>query len=187
MSLPPLATAADAIFYGYTLPVDRVDELLARASVRIRRAAGQPITPSTVTLQLAVEGTTVELPAPPVITVQTVSAVARDGTLTVLTGWWWDGEHLNLPDCDTLRAQVVYQRGWTLTPDGVVELTCQVADRLAETPRGMEVGIRERAIDDCREVYAAEAVQAAGDLLPGELTALQRELGPRCVWVVKST
>jgi hypothetical protein len=187
MSLPPLATQADATLYGYTLPADRADELLARASVRIRRAAGQPITPSTVTIQLAVEGSTLELPAPPVLGVQTVSAVARDGTLTALTGWWWDGEHLNLPDCETARAQVVYQRGWAVTPDGVVELTCQVADRLSDTPRGMEVGIRERAIDDYREVYAAEAVQAAGDLLAGELTALQRELGPRCVWVVKST
>lgn len=186
MSLPPLATDADAVSYGYTLPEASAGVLLARASVRIRRAAGQPITPSIVTLQVPVEGGLVELPAPPVLEVQTVQAVAEDGTLTTVTSWWWDGEHLHLTTCLAHRVQVTYRRGWEPLPDGVVELACSVADRLANTPRGMEVGVRQRSIDDYSETYAAEATQSAGDLLPGELTALQRELGGRCVWVVKS-
>lgn len=185
MALPALATLDDAVAYGYSLPADSATTLLTRASVRIRRAAGQPITPSTVTVQLPVESICLELPAPPVITVTDVEAVASDGTTSALTGWWWDGEHLHLPDdCATTRVQVTYQRGWDPLPDGLVELTCQVASRLANTPVGMDVGIRERAIDDYRETYAAESIQAAGDLLPGELTALQRELGARCIWVV---
>lgn len=184
MPLPPLATVADATAYGYSLPAESADALLGRASTRIRRAAGQPITPSTVTVQLAVDGKRVELPAPPVIEVTTVEAVACDGTTSVLAGWWWDGEYLRLADCGTSRVQVTYERGWNPVPDGVIELTCQVANRLAVTPIGMDAGIRERAIDDYRETYAAEMTQTAGDLLPGELTALQRDLGERCVWVV---
>jgi hypothetical protein len=186
VSLPPLATGADAVAYGYTLPNESATVVLARASVRIRRAAGQPITPSTVTLQVPVDDGLVELPAPPVLEVLSVEAVAEDGTLTTLTGWWWDGEHLRLVTCFALRVQITYRRGWDPIPDGVVELACEVADRLANTPRGMEAGIRQRSIDDYSETYAAEATQSAGDLLPGELTALQRELGARCVWVVKS-
>jgi hypothetical protein len=187
VSLPPLATEADATSYGYTLPSGSAAALLSRASARIRRAAGQPITPSIVTVQLGTgDGGKVELPAPPVLEVQSVSSVDDAGALTTLTGWWWDGEQLRLPSC-TDRVQVTYQRGWDPVPDGVVELACEVADRLSATPAGMAVGLRERAIDDYREVYAAEAIQAAGDLLPGELTALQRELGARCVWVVSTS
>lgn len=188
MSLSPLATTADATGYGYALPDASATELLNRASVRIRRAAGQPITPSTVTVQLAVDGCTLELPAPPVIEVQTVDEVACDGTTSTLTGWWWDGEHLRLPaDCTAVRVQVTYQRGWDPLPAGIVELTCQVANRLANTPVGMEAGIRQRTIDDFSETYASEAMQSAGDLLPGELAALQRDLGGRSVWVVSTT
>jgi hypothetical protein len=51
----------------------------------------------------------------------------------------------------------------------------------------MEAGVRQRSIDDYSETYASEATQSAGDLLPGELTALQRDLGERCVWVVSTS
>ncbi|MFJ8109986.1 hypothetical protein [Streptomyces sp. NPDC096132] len=185
MPLPSLATEADATGYGYSLPSGSATALLARASARIRRAAGQPITASVVTVQLPVEDGNVELPAPPVLEVQSVSSVDETGVLTTLTGWWWDGEHLHVTGCPS-RVQVAYRRGWDTLPDGIVELTCQVADRLASTPAGLAAGLRERAIDDYREVYATEALQATGDLLPSELAALQRELGARCVWVVGS-
>lgn len=187
MPLPALATQADAAAWGYTLPSGTADVLLARASVRIRRAAGEPITPSTVTVQLAVERRIVLLPAPPVIAVLAVQAVAADGTLSALTGWVWDGEKLNLPYPAILpepcRVQVTYTRGWTVVSPGIVELTCQVATRLSLTPPGMDVGVRERKVDDYSEVYAVEQLDIAGDLLPGELTALRRELCPIEVWV----
>lgn len=188
MSLPPLATQADATAFGYSLPPATADSLLARASVRIRRAAGQPITPSVVTVQLDVEGGAVELPAPPVVTVQLVQDVARDGTLTTITGWVWDGDRLRLPTCLTRRVRVTYERGWTVVPDGLVELTCQVASRLAATPTDAEGLLRQRQIDDYSETFATEAIAAAGDLMPGETTALERELGPvPQVWVVGSS
>ncbi|MFG3050326.1 hypothetical protein ACGFZP_05130 [Kitasatospora sp. NPDC048239] len=188
MSLPALATAADAAALDYALPPARADALLAKASVRIRRAAGQPITPSTVVVQLDSEEGSVVLPAPPVITVQQVQAVTAAGTLTVVTGWVWDGERLRLPDPCTTRVQVTYQRGWTVVPDGLVDLTCQVAQRLADTPTtGMATGIRSEQIDDYSVTYAVEQLDAAGDLLPGERTALADALGAApTAWVVKS-
>jgi len=187
VSLPPLATQADATGYGYTLDPATADALLNRASVRIRRAAGQPITPSVVTVRLTPDGDRLRLPAPPVIEIQSVKSVVDD-VATDLTGWWWDGERLRLPDCTTTLAEVTYQRGWTTLPGGLVELTCQVADRLAKTPVGMDAGIRAReVVGEYSETYAAEQTQTAGDLLPGELTALRRELGGQAeygAWVV---
>ncbi|HEY5834984.1 hypothetical protein [Streptomyces sp.] len=187
----PLATVADAEEYGYALPAGSADSLLLRASVRVRRAAGQPITPSVVTIEITPESRRVQLPAPPVIEVQSVEEVADDGTTTALTGWRWDGTHLQLPHGCPSRIRVTYRRGWAPLPAGVVELVCQVADRLANTPKGMDVGIRSQSqtIDDysTSTTFAAEQVEVSGDLLPGELAALRRELGSvPGVWVVKT-
>lgn len=191
MSLAPLATPEDATSYGYSLPADTALADLARASVRVRRAAGQPITPSVVTVNIRVHSRWIELPAPPVIEVQDVQEVAEDGTTTPLTGWRWTGTYLLLPHGCAEEVQVTFQRGWVTTPDGVVELVCQVANRLANTPQGMDVGIRstQEIIDDYTSstTFASEQVQVAGDLLPGELQALKRALGSvRDVWVVNS-
>jgi hypothetical protein len=185
----PLATIEQATGYGYSLPADTAEQLLARASVRVRRAAEQPITPSVVTIEVCPDSLTVQLPAPPVIEVQSVVTVADDGTTTDLTGWRWDGTYLLLPHyCRGLRLQVTYQRGWDPVPDGIVELVCSVADRLGNTPKGMDVGIRSQQIDDYQVTYASEQVQVSGDLLPGELAALRRELGPvPDVWVVSAS
>jgi hypothetical protein len=52
----------------------------------------------------------------------------------------------------------------------------------------MDVGIRSQQIDDYQVTYASEQVQVSGDLLPGELAALRRELGPvPDVWVVSAS
>lgn len=189
MSLPPLATMADVANWGYTLPAGMGDALLDRASVRIRRAARESITTATVTVQADVHAGLVVLPAPPIVSVTTVQAVASDGTLSALTGWWWDGERIVMPNpsattpfCVT-RVQATYVRGRAVVPEGIVELTCQVAVRMSLTPAGMDIGIRERRVDDYTEVYAVEQLDAAGNLLPGELTALRDALGGRNVWV----
>jgi hypothetical protein len=176
VSLPPLATQADADALGYTLPADRADGLLARASARIRRAAGQPITPSDVVWQAKPVCGEITLPAPPIVAVNAVAEVADDGTTTPLTGWRWDGNTLHI--CDEVEGvQVSYTRGWATIPDGVVELCCEVASRLAEVPTEGEGMVRQRSIDDYSVTYASEQIAAGGDLMPGELAALERELG----------
>lgn len=188
MSLPALATQADVAVWGYTLPSATADALLARASVRLRRAARESISVSTVTVQVDVDRGLVELPAPPVVSVTDVQAVGDLGVLTPLvqgTDWWWDGEHVVLT-CNqprVFRVQATYSRGRTVIPEGVVELCCQVAVRMSMTPAGMDIGIRERKVDDYSETYAVEMIDAAGNLLPGELSALHDALGTRNVWL----
>jgi hypothetical protein len=188
VSLAPLATQTDVATWGYTLPVGQADALLARASVRLRRAARESISVSTVTVQVDVDRGFVELPAPPVVAVTDVQAVGDLGILTPLiegTDWWWDGERVVLT-CQqprVFRVQATYSRGRTVIPEGVVELCCQVAVRMSLTPAGMDIGIRERKIDDYSETYAVEMIDAAGNLLPGELSALHDALGTRNVWL----
>ncbi|MCG6499459.1 hypothetical protein [Kitasatospora sp. A2-31] len=182
MSLPPLATSADATAYGYTLPAADADALLARASARIRRAAGQPITASTSTVRLAEHDGVVTLPGPPVTAVASVVAVACDGTTSALSWWCWDGDQLTVP-CGTGQVEVVYTHGYTVVPDGVVELTCSVAARFGAAPAGADGLLRSEQIDDYSRTFATEAIAAAGDLLPGERDALADALGTPQAWM----
>lgn len=187
MPLPSLATQADATTYGYSLPAASADALLARASARVRRAAGQPISETTSTVRLPVDHGTVDLPGGPVTAVTSVTMVAADGTTTVLDTdeWLLDGARITLLVYrDELQADVAYTRGWATIPDGIAELVCQVASRMAQTPDGAEGLLRQRSIDDYSETFATEQIVAAGDLLPGELTALRSELGQPAAWVV---
>jgi hypothetical protein len=185
MSLPPLATTADATAYGYTLPPATADALLARASARIRRAAGQPITSTTSTVRLPATDSTVSLPGPPVTAVTTVLGVDCTGATYALDWWCWDGATLTVP-CGTEKVDVAYSRGYTTVPDGIVELTCSVANRFAGTPAGAEGLLRSRSIDDYSETYATEAIAAAGDLLPGEREALADALGTPEAWMTEA-
>jgi hypothetical protein len=185
MSLPPLATQADATTYGYSLPAATADALLARASARIRRAAGQPITSSTSTVRLAEHDGTVALPGPPITAVTSVVAVDSTGTTTALPWWCWDGERLTVP-CGTGQVEVVYTRGYGTVPDGIVELTCAVASRFGATPAGADGLLRSEQIDDYSRTFATEAITAAGDLLPGELEALEAALGTPEAWMTRS-
>ncbi|MFE7609243.1 head-tail connector protein [Streptomyces celluloflavus] len=180
---PPLATPADAARFGKKLPDDGAAALLATASARIRRAAGQEITVSEVTVRLPVERGAVLLPAPPVQAVQSVASVAAGGTATELVGWGWDGISLSGLGGAVL-VEVVYTRGYDPVPEGIVELCCQVAQRLADTVSGMDIGIRQQSIDNYSVTFAVEQLDSAGDLLPGELAAIGRVLGAREVWVV---
>lgn len=189
MPLPSLATQADATTYGYTLPADTADAWLARASVRIRRAAGQSITSTTTTLRMPVEYDEVILPSPPITAVASVSSVGHDGTVTLLDpskDWQWDGAERVAFLTYVETAEVVYTHGFATIPDELVELTCSVAQRLANTPVGMEAGIRSVTIDDYSRTFAAEARTDAACLLPGEQDALDDILAVPSVWVVRS-
>lgn len=193
MAFPPLATPEDATGYGYTLPDAAAIALLARASTRIRRAALQPITPTDVTLTL--EGQHhrewhcwhVVLPAPPITAVASVVTAPTDGTPPVdVVGWRWDGDQRVILPRDAYRVTVTYTRGFDPVPDGLVELTCEVAARLGQTPDG-EGLVRQQSIDDYSVTFATEQIVAGGDLMPGEAAALARVLGSPTVLMVKSS
>jgi hypothetical protein len=195
-SLPPLATVDDATGYGYSLPPDRAGGLLARASARIRRAALQPITQTDVALSLVpvhdhLHGHRapcwhVVLPAPPIVSVEAVQTAPEDGAPPVeITGWRWDGDQRIILPGPVGRVTATYTRGFDPVPDGLVELCCEVADRLANTPDG-EGLVRQQSIDDFSITYATEQIVAGGDLMPGEQAALARMLASPTVLVVKS-
>ncbi|MER8083842.1 hypothetical protein ABTZ57_01435 [Streptomyces sp. NPDC094048] len=187
--LPPLATQADATAYGYTLPESRDPAgLLARASARVRRAAGRgALTAQTTTVRLPVSRGQVALPGAPILSVAAVLAVEPDGSTEPVEGWQWDGEeHLLVPRCRTDRVEVEYRNGFEQIPDGLVELVCQIAYRLSQQPAQGEGMIRQTSVDDYSVTYASEQIAAAGDLMPGELQALNAVLGTPGVYLVKS-
>lgn len=187
--LPSLATPEDATAYGYTLPADTAEVWLARASVRVRRAAGWAINSATSTVRLPVDHHEIVLPSPPVTAVASVAGVNPDGTTTPLTvgvDWTWDGQERIRLGPWLEQADVVYTHGFVTMPDELVELVCSVAQRLSNTPVGMEAGIRSVTIDDYSRTFAAEARTDAASLLPGEQDALDDILAVPTVWVVRS-
>lgn len=175
----PLASPADAARLGYALPAGEEMEMLARASARLRREAGRPISSTTSTIRRRVEGGRVMLPGGPITAVSTVARLAEDGGAT-LTGWRWDGmEHIHCVPLWCGDVDVTYTHGFAMLPDELLELVCAVAVRLSATDdaAGMEAGIRSESIDDYSVTYAAEAVQTASGLLPGECDQLAAFLG----------
>ena len=175
----PLASPADAARLGYTLPEGREMEMLARASARLRRGAGRPISSTTSTVRRRVEGGKVTLPGGPITAVSAIARLAEDGGAT-LTGWRWDGyEHIHCIPLWCGDVNVTYVHGFATLPDELLELVCSVAVRLSATDdaAGMEAGIRSETIDDYSVTYAAEAVETASGLLPGEEDELAKFLG----------
>ncbi|MGA4989874.1 hypothetical protein [Nonomuraea bangladeshensis] len=175
----PLASPADAARLGYSLPEGREMEFLARASARLRREAGRPISSTISTVRRRVEGGTVLLPGGPITAVATVTRLAEDGGAT-LTGWRWDGmEHIHCIPLWCGDVNVTYTHGLAVIPDELLDLVCSIASRLSATDdaAGMEAGIRSESIDDYQVTYAAEAVETASGLLPGEASQLAGFLG----------
>ncbi|GAA3416208.1 hypothetical protein [Streptosporangium vulgare] len=194
-----LATLPDAVRLGYTLPAGEEEALLARASARIRRAAGQQISSMTSTVRVRVEDGTAILPGAPITAVTTVTRLAEDGGAAV-TGWWWDGRErvhgINVSTSGSLYphrrwpvdVNITLTHGLVTLPDELVELVCSVAVRLGATAdaAGMEAGIRSESIDDYSVTYASDALTTAANLLPGEESALRQILGaPPSAYVVR--
>ncbi|MYR62415.1 hypothetical protein GTY54_41520 [Streptomyces sp. SID625] len=186
--LPPLATPPDAAAYGYQLPPERAEALLARASARVRRAAGRgAITAQTSEVRLPVVRGTVTLLGAPVVSVSGVRAVTEDGGTGEQIAWRWGGDGLlAVPHHLVDQVDVTYRHGFEVLPDGLVELVCQVAFRLSQQPAQGEGMLRTASVDDASFTYASEQIAAAGDLMPGELQALKSALGTPSTWVVRS-
>ncbi|MEU9400545.1 hypothetical protein [Streptomyces sp. NPDC048242] len=185
--LPSLATPADAVSYGYELPAARSDGLLARASARVRRAAGRAITAQTSEVRLPVSRGMVRLPGAPIVAVYGVREVDEQGQQGDQVAWVWSGgEKLAVPDHLVHQVDVTMRHGFEVLPDGLVELVCQVAFRLSQQPAQGEGMLRTASLDDASFTYASEQIAAAGDLMPGERTALESALGTPSTWVVRS-
>lgn len=133
-----LATQDDVeAILGRALTTDesnRIDALLDAASARFRAAAGgRQFTPATSTLTARVIDGRVSLPQRPVVSVDSVTTVAPDGTAGVAIGTWlfdgistvhlgaWRTLQINLPELDDSDDTVVvtYTHGDATVPDDV--------------------------------------------------------------------
>jgi hypothetical protein len=161
--LPPLATAADLAFYGYE---DVPDEILDRASARVRRYTGQQITAGTSTVELA--RAPYRLPQRPVTSVESVTRPDDDEEL-----------EFTLKSAGVLKVSgrcgpivVDYSHGFAVLSDELIELVCAIASRLAKTPDALSLGHRTEQAGGESITYGAEAYAAVGGLTPGEQEAL---------------
>jgi hypothetical protein len=161
--LPPLATAADLAFYGYE---DVPDEILDRASARVRRRTGQQITAGSSTAEMP--RAPYRLPQRPVTSVESVTTPDEDeleftlksaGVLKVTGGY-----------CGPITVE--YTHGFTTLSDELIELVCAIASRLAKTPDALSLGHRTEQAGGESITYGAEAYAAVGGLTLSEQAAL---------------
>ncbi|MBG0828551.1 hypothetical protein HS041_12305 [Planomonospora sp. ID67723] len=172
-----LASQADAARYGYSLPSGQEEAMLARATARVRRAAGQQITSTTSTVRLPVDGGVVTLPGAPITAVTTIEKLAADGG-DEITDWEWDGRDRVTCVAWYKDVNVTYTHGLATVPEELIELVCAIAARLGtSTGGGMETGVRSEQIDDYSVTYASDALETASGLLPGEEAQLRAFLG----------
>lgn len=164
--LQPLATPADATAYGYP---DVAPEWFARASTRVRRYLRQEITRGTSTAKLSGRGSWL-LPQRPVIAV--LSVAGKDGKPA---GYELDGPVLTVSGCGPFTVE--YDHGYEVIPDGVVELVCAIASRMAQMPDAVASGARTEQAGGEAVTWGAEAYRASSGLTDDEKDQL-RDLFP---------
>lgn len=176
MALPPLATAADLADFGYDEDID--DALLLRASVRVRRYTGQQITPgvSTVTLRAS----PYQLPQRPVQAVTSVTTEQGAPLPHRLLAWGV----LEVPGCGG-PIVVEYEHGYAELPEGLVELVCSIASRMANTPAGVHAGARTEQAGGESITWGSDAYGGTTGLTEAERSELDRLLPrpPRTTWL----
>ena len=175
MTLPALATTDDMATYGYTAPAN-ASAMLARASARIRLAAGhQVITAETSSVSFPPSRERcLKLWQVPVTAVHSV--VLDDGTS--LTDYVVVGNEVWLSHIDRAGipqgVTVTYDHGYTTLPDELIELTCAVAMRLSGTKPDRDPAIQAQTVGDVSQTLNAGAGDYASRLLPGEEATIRR-------------
>lgn len=154
--LPALATTEDLARFGYPVTAST---MLDRASVRVRRYAGQDITAGTSTV--TIYGPIHRLPQRPIVLVTSVKTL--DGAdVDYEVG---SAGHLHI--CSEGTVEVTYDHGYDLVPDEIVELVCGIAARMTDTPASVAGGAQT-------EQAGGESVTWGGDAFGGT-TSLTRE------------
>lgn len=130
MALDPLATVADLEARGFTVEASETSiagVYLGIASAAVREAAGVPITrvTSTITLE-GMRGQWLRLPAPPIVSVASVSI---DGD--AVTDWRLRSERLwracGWTGCEPSEVEVTMTHGLLEAPEDIVDLVCRMA------------------------------------------------------------
>jgi hypothetical protein len=200
--LPPLATPSDAAALGYSLPAGTAQALLTRASTRIRTYTKQQVTRVTDDVQTyRITDGSVRLPQRPADKPTVVLVTNQFGLSYPLTYFTWDGWILECPHkrpslywqpwniwalgwtglclCTAFTATVTYSHGFTVIPDGLLDVTCSIAERISNTAAGMESGVRSEGIGDYTVTFSVESLDTASGLLPGEKQTIDGIFGNR--------
>ena len=200
--LPPLANPSDATALGYSLPPATAQALLTRASTRIRSYSKQQVTRVENDVQTyRITDGGIRLPQRPADKPIAVVANNQFGVGFPLTWYTWDGWLLECPHrrpaldwqpwniwpmgwagmclCTAFNATVTYSHGFTTLPDELLDVTCSVADRLANTAAGMESGVRSEGVGDYTVTFSVESLDTASGLLPGEKVTIDQIFGAK--------
>lgn len=174
MAMPVLATQDDLTRFGYAIPVN-ADNLLDRASVRVRLAAGhQTVTADTSTVTFPPNsGNTFQLWQFPCTGVHAVTA----GDGTAITDWTLTGNEITFP-CGVIPVNssvtITYTHGFATLPDELVEVVCAVAVRLSGTKPDRDPAVIAQAVGDVSQTLSPVALDMASGLLPGEFATVRR-------------
>lgn len=170
--LDSLAAQVDATNFG----MGTISEgAFARASARVRGYTRQIITAGTYTI--TARGQIVQLPQRPVTSVTSVvddDDVAVDFTLRA-------GGVLNAACSGNLT--VVYEAGYTVLPDSLVELVCSIASRLDGINPAAASGVQQETGGSESVTFGFDSYNAISELTTGEKRALDR-LFPKRAGVV---
>lgn len=162
MALPLLVTPSEALEWGFDLS----DAALKRASARVRGYRRQTITADTSTITAT--GPVFRLPQRPVVGV--TSVVDADGKPVdyVLTGSLLEVNSIN-------KVSVAYSHGFTVLPEELAELVCQIAARLGSEPdTPLASGVQTHSAGTFSVSYGWDAWKAQAGLTQGEKDTLNR-------------
>lgn len=166
-SLPPLITAADLTEYGYEAAASKI----AVASARARRFTRQQITPGTSTTTLHGLGPWL-LPQRPVVAVTAVTDANGNDV-----GYELEGQRIKSATvCGPLT--VTWDHGYNPLPDGLIELVCAIAARLAAVTTAMAAGVRTEQAGGESITFGADGWSGTTGLTRPEREAL-REYYPK--------
>lgn len=184
-----LATVLDAATFGYVLDPVTGPGLLNRASERVRSYTGQTISRVTGDVQNVPVRNLVafmpQLPAdkPTVVKFDGVTFLENSSwywdpiqqricginpyiTTANFTGWWWRQ--------NDKYVEVTYSHGYATVPDGIKEIVCAIANRMAQTPASAEGGTRQEGVGGVNITYASETLASGANLTASEKAALDR-------------
>ena len=170
--LDPLATQDDANAFGMgTISAGA----FARASARVRGYTGLTLSEGTYTI--LARGPKVQLPERPVTEVTSVVDEDTIAVEYVLRA----GGMLDVESGENLT--IVYDAGYAVLPDALVELVCSVASRLDTVDPVAASGVQQETGGSESVTFGFDSYNAISELSTGEKRALDR-LFPRRPGVV---
>lgn len=163
--LPALITTADMVAFGYP---DVAPAYLVRASTRVRGYTEQRISPDTSSRAFHAAGPWL-LPERPVASV--TSVVDRLGFPVPFE---LKNQTVHPRRCSHSPVTITWAHGFDPLPDGLVEAICDVAARLADTPKSLSAGVRTEQAGGEAITWGADAARYSAELTAAEKSKIDK-------------